>query len=101
MHIIAMLGMTSLFQLGSPFSLLFYLSSLSLSVLPFFLLAHNDIYYSFRFEDDENRHNKPSIPVTKEIVDAVRARFKEIDARPIKKVSSTSQQQSTTTNHHF
>lgn len=39
------------------------------------------------FAEDERRHNQPLKPVTKEEMDAERARFKEINARPAKKVA--------------
>jgi AdoMet-dependent rRNA methyltransferase SPB1 len=38
------------------------------------------------FLDDENKHNKPTLPVTKEIMQEIRERFKAVDARPTKKV---------------
>ena len=37
--------------------------------------------------DDESRHNKPSMPITKAAVEAIKARAKALDARPIKKVA--------------
>ena len=40
-----------------------------------------------RFAEDENRHNKPTLPVTKEAVAIIRQRMKALDARPIKKVA--------------
>lgn len=39
------------------------------------------------FVDDEKRHRQPIKPVTKEEMAAMRAQFKEIDARPAKKVA--------------
>ncbi|KYR03119.1 rRNA methyltransferase [Tieghemostelium lacteum] len=39
------------------------------------------------FTDDENRHNKPQTPLTKEMVNEIRQRIKEIDSRPIKKIA--------------
>ncbi|EPQ60731.1 hypothetical protein GLOTRDRAFT_53162 [Gloeophyllum trabeum ATCC 11539] len=39
------------------------------------------------FLDDENQHYKPNIPITKEAVDALRAKMRALDARPIKKVA--------------
>lgn len=39
------------------------------------------------FLDDEDKHYKPNIPVTKEAVDALRAKMRALDARPIKKVA--------------
>jgi AdoMet-dependent rRNA methyltransferase SPB1 len=37
------------------------------------------------FLDDEQRHNKPQKPITKEGVALLKAKLKELDARPIKK----------------
>lgn len=39
------------------------------------------------FLDDEGRHYKSNIPITKEAVDALRAKQRALDARPIKKVA--------------
>lgn len=39
------------------------------------------------FVEDEQRHYKPNIPVTKEAVELMRTRAKEMNARPIKKVA--------------
>ena len=39
------------------------------------------------FTNDEGRHNKPSMPVTKEAVDIMRQKSRALDARPIKKVA--------------
>ncbi|KAI0830634.1 Spb1 C-terminal domain-containing protein [Trametes gibbosa] len=39
------------------------------------------------FLDDEERHYKSNIPITKEAVDALRAKMRALDARPIKKVA--------------
>jgi len=39
------------------------------------------------FLDDESKHYKPNIPVTKEAVVALRARQRVLDARPIKKIA--------------
>ncbi|EJD03897.1 FtsJ-domain-containing protein [Fomitiporia mediterranea MF3/22] len=39
------------------------------------------------FLDDEAKHYKPNIPVTKEAIDILRARQRALDARPIKKVA--------------
>lgn len=39
------------------------------------------------FQHDEERHNKPQMPVTKEMVDAVMAKQREINARPPKKIA--------------
>lgn len=37
--------------------------------------------------DDESKHYKPNIPITKEAVTALRAKQRALDARPIKKVA--------------
>ncbi|KAJ3412167.1 AdoMet-dependent rRNA methyltransferase spb1 [Chytridiales sp. JEL 0842] len=39
------------------------------------------------FTEEENRHNKPQLPVTKEAVNIMRAKLRAMDARPIKKVA--------------
>lgn len=39
------------------------------------------------FADDEKRHYQPLKPITKEEVEAIKAQFKEINARPAKKVA--------------
>ena len=39
------------------------------------------------FLDDETKHYKSNIPVTKEAVAALRAKMRSLDARPIKKVA--------------
>ncbi|KAI9094696.1 Spb1 C-terminal domain-containing protein [Phlyctochytrium arcticum] len=39
------------------------------------------------FADDEGRHNKPTLPVTKEAVAIIKQRQRQLDARPIKKVA--------------
>ncbi|KAM7514708.1 hypothetical protein LguiA_004291 [Lonicera macranthoides] len=39
------------------------------------------------FVDEEKRHNQPIKPITKEEIAAMKAQFKEIDARPAKKVA--------------
>ncbi|KAG8813051.1 AdoMet-dependent rRNA methyltransferase spb1 [Serendipita sp. 399] len=39
------------------------------------------------FLDDEAKHYKPNLPITKEAVMALRAKQKELDARPIKKIA--------------
>ncbi|KAF2070436.1 hypothetical protein CYY_008247 [Polysphondylium violaceum] len=39
------------------------------------------------FTDDENKHNKPQTPLTKEMVQEIRRKMKEIDSRPIKKIA--------------
>ena len=55
----------------------------------------DDAYNKYMFDDDgpkwfqeeEKRHRQPIKPVTKEEIAAMRAQFKEIDARPAKKVA--------------
>merc|ERR1719236_266378 len=39
------------------------------------------------FTEDENKHNKPELPITKELMDQFRAKLREINARPIRKVT--------------
>ncbi|KAL2917789.1 AdoMet-dependent rRNA methyltransferase spb1 [Polyrhizophydium stewartii] len=39
------------------------------------------------FLEDEGKHNKPSMPVTKEAAEIIRQRMRALDARPIKKVA--------------
>ncbi|KAI0756685.1 Spb1 C-terminal domain-containing protein [Daedaleopsis nitida] len=39
------------------------------------------------FLDDESKHYRPNIPITKEAVDALRAKMRALDARPIKKIA--------------
>ena len=39
------------------------------------------------FVADENKHFRPSLPITKEMIDAVRARYKDLAAKPINKVA--------------
>tara|TARA_R110002050_G_scaffold101049_2_gene209210 strand:- start:392 stop:1939 length:1548 start_codon:yes stop_codon:yes gene_type:complete len=39
------------------------------------------------FMDDEKEHNKPQAPVTKEQVNEIKARFMDLNARPIKKIA--------------
>ncbi|RKO92204.1 ribosomal RNA methyltransferase, partial [Blyttiomyces helicus] len=39
------------------------------------------------FMEDENRHNKPTLPITKEAVTIIRQRQRALDARPIKKIA--------------
>ena len=39
------------------------------------------------FEEDEKEHNRPQMPITKEMVRAAKARFLEISNAPIKKVA--------------
>lgn len=50
-------------------------------------MFHDDAGLPKWFLDDEKRHNQPMKPITKEEVAAMRAQFKEIDARPAKKVA--------------
>lgn len=39
------------------------------------------------FLDDERKHRKKPVPVTKEMVEEFKQKWKEIDARPIKRVA--------------
>jgi AdoMet-dependent rRNA methyltransferase SPB1 len=39
------------------------------------------------FFDDERKHRKKPVPVTKEMVDEFKQKWKEINARPIKRVA--------------
>jgi AdoMet-dependent rRNA methyltransferase SPB1 len=39
------------------------------------------------FADNEKKHNVPQLPITKEIVNEIKERFKEINARPMQKVA--------------
>lgn len=39
------------------------------------------------FLDDENKHYKTNLPVTKEAITALRAKLRALDARPIKKIA--------------
>merc|ERR1719498_2265400 len=39
------------------------------------------------FTEDENRHNKPELPITKEMMAQWRAKLREINERPIRKVA--------------
>lgn len=39
------------------------------------------------FVDDENKHRKRPVPVTKEMVEEYKQKWREINARPIKKVA--------------
>ncbi|KAL6494818.1 hypothetical protein OROGR_031618 [Orobanche gracilis] len=50
-------------------------------------MFHDDEGMPRWFLDEEKRHRAPIKPVTKEEVAAMRAQFKEIDARPAKKVA--------------
>lgn len=38
------------------------------------------------FADDETKHRRPNLPITKEAVDRMRERQRQLDARPIKKI---------------
>ncbi|KAI5660946.1 hypothetical protein M9H77_20269 [Catharanthus roseus] len=50
-------------------------------------MFHDDAGLPQWFLDEEKRHRQPMKPVTKEEIAAMRAQFKEIDARPAKKVA--------------
>ncbi|CAE6137554.1 unnamed protein product [Arabidopsis arenosa] len=59
-------------------------------------MLNGDAYNKYMFEDeglpkwfldDEKQHRRPMKPVTKEEVNAMKAQFKEINARPAKKVA--------------
>jgi AdoMet-dependent rRNA methyltransferase SPB1 len=39
------------------------------------------------FTEDENKHNKPELPITKEMMAQFKAKLREINARPIRKVA--------------
>merc|ERR1719343_829582 len=39
------------------------------------------------FTEDENKHNKPELPISKELMAQFRAKLREINARPIRKVA--------------
>jgi AdoMet-dependent rRNA methyltransferase SPB1 len=49
--------------------------------------AFNDDTLPDWFAEDESRHNRPQIPVTKEMVDAIKARYKDLAAKPTHKVA--------------
>jgi AdoMet-dependent rRNA methyltransferase SPB1 len=49
--------------------------------------AFNDPDLPSWFMEDEGRHNKPTMPVTKEAVEIMKQKAKAFDARPIKKVA--------------
>ncbi|KAI8917866.1 Spb1 C-terminal domain-containing protein [Powellomyces hirtus] len=49
--------------------------------------AFNDPELPDWFTTDESRHNKPSLPITKEAVTIIRQKQRSLDARPIKKVA--------------
>lgn len=48
--------------------------------------SHGDENAPQWFIDDENKHNKPQKPITKEAMDVVRERLKILDSKPIKKI---------------
>lgn len=39
------------------------------------------------FQDDEQKNFRPQLPVDKDVVDRIRSQFRDIAARPIKKVA--------------
>ena len=49
--------------------------------------AFNDPDLPTWFVNDESKHNKPSMPVTKEAVEIMKQRARALDARPIRKVA--------------
>jgi len=49
--------------------------------------AYNDPNLPDWFAEEEDRHNKKSLPVTKDMVDAFKAQLAEINSRPIKKIA--------------
>eukprot|EP01133_Synstelium_polycarpum_P011486 gene11486-13394_t len=49
--------------------------------------AFNDTDLPSWFVDDEERHNKPQTPITKEQVIEIKKQIREIDSRPIKKIA--------------
>ena len=46
----------------------------------------NDDYLPGWFADDEKKHFRPQLPVDKDTVERIKAQFRDIAARPIKKV---------------
>ncbi|KAL3621256.1 hypothetical protein CASFOL_036168 [Castilleja foliolosa] len=50
-------------------------------------MFHDDEGLPKWFVDEENKHRQLNKPITKEEVNAIKAQFKEIDARPAKKVA--------------
>jgi hypothetical protein len=46
----------------------------------------NDDYLPTWFADDEKKHFRPQLPVDKDTVERIKAQFRDIAARPIKKV---------------
>lgn len=51
------------------------------------LSTHNKDGLPSWFLDDESKHYRPNIPITKEAVQALRDRQRALDARPIKKIA--------------
>jgi AdoMet-dependent rRNA methyltransferase SPB1 len=49
--------------------------------------AFNDGVLPKWFTDDEGTHNTPQAPITKSEIEAMKAKLKELNARPIKKVA--------------
>lgn len=49
--------------------------------------AFNDGPLPAWFAEDESRHNRPNLPVTKEMIASVKARFSDMNDRPIKKIA--------------
>eukprot|EP00164_Ancoracysta_twista_P007298 GFYU01010332.1.p1 GENE.GFYU01010332.1~~GFYU01010332.1.p1 ORF type:complete len:401 (-),score=175.03 GFYU01010332.1:119-1321(-) len=49
--------------------------------------AFNDDSVPKWFQEDEGRHRKPQVPVTKEIYKEMKERFLAVNARPIKKIA--------------
>merc|ERR1712166_1190415 len=45
------------------------------------------------FKEDEAKHNKPELPITKWQVQRIKDQWKDVDARPIKKVAEAKQKQ--------
>ena len=41
------------------------------------------------FQEDEGKHNKPQLPVTREMIDAEKARLREFDVKTPRKVLNT------------
>merc|ERR1719262_720276 len=39
------------------------------------------------FTEDENKHNKPELPISKDLMEQFRSKLREINARPIRKVA--------------
>jgi len=49
--------------------------------------AFNDDNLPAWFAEDESKHNRPNLPITKEMIESVKARFSDINDKPIKKVA--------------